>query len=299
MHLKLTDFESIVTSAQDLRRYLEENAGPLDGSSAAARDLARAEQSLAIHQAGKIPDGYDVAEGVLALANVAFLNRVVLSARGTPSESSILTRLKDLKKGVPGPLAPAVQSSQRDRTFELVCWHVCRQFTTDTVFQEPDIACRFQNDRWGLACKVTYGTPETTAGKVRGAMRQIDRADVNCGFVVVQLTNVFPHKAMYHEDPSTGVITSFHEVRALGDLMARLLIQVSDPIEEALNASHQAEPLVIGQKVRGILYVVHTLAHHQGRRAMMGCVRLTRCHRILLPSADQFIKQFNEGWQEV
>jgi hypothetical protein len=264
-----------------------------------ALDFDRAKEALAFYEAGSVPPDVDADRLVVGVANVHCLNRIIQRARGTPFEARLRSRLRDLRKGVPGQMDAAPQSATRDRVFELYCAHITTFFALDSDFGEPDVTCSFQHATWGLACKCTYGRPDTTADKLRKAVRQIERSDVDFGLVVVSLTNVFPHNRMCERDPETGEVTTFRHVEALSALMLGHLVTVSDPIERALAASHEKAPLEIPTKVRGVLYLAHTLAYNRERRTMMGCARFTRAHAVVMPGDEAFVKQFNEYWQEI
>lgn len=294
-----TDFASIVSVAEDTRRFIEDAAGPLDSASALALDFERAKEALAFYEVGKVPPEIDADALVEGMVNVHCLNRIIQRARGSPFESRLRSRLRDLKKGVPGQMNAGPQSAARDRVFELYCAHITTFFALDSDFREPDVTCSFQDATWGLACKCAYGTPDTTADKLRKGVRQIERSGVDFGLVVVGLTNIFPHDRMYERNSETGEVTTLRQVEALSALMVGHLVKVTDPIEYALAASHEMASLKVSTRVRGILYVAHTLAYNKERRTMMGCARFTRANAVVMPGDEAFVTQFNEYWQQI
>lgn len=297
MRYRLTDFDSIVESGRRTRAYVEEQTGKLDPASALATDFQRAEQALEIFKSGDLPEGADADEVIQGLATVASLNRIVQRARDTPFEDKLRPRLSDLRKGVPGQLGAGPQSSARDRVLEMLCAHVATLFAEDTDFQEPDVTCKFQGSRWGIACKALYGNESTASGRLRKGAKQIRRARVDFGVVVLQLTNVFPHDQMYQRNPDTGDVTSLSDDSALGALMMSKLVQISGAVGDAFMESSRQAPIDLPAKVRGVLHVAHTLAYHKGRRAIMGCCHFGKWQRVQLPAEIRFVEEFNRYWQ--
>jgi hypothetical protein len=76
--------------------------------------------------------------------------------------------------------------------FELLCagW-LCRFAADVDLVEPPDVACRFDGGRWGVACKAAYGQPSTTAKAIRRGAEQLEESDVEAGVVCVRITDVF------------------------------------------------------------------------------------------------------------
>ncbi len=166
-----------------------------------------------------------------ALAAVALAGQV-LRARGTSLEGVLKPRLKAMSKGVPVPLPSDASSSARNSVLETVAACGAATFAQDVEFAEPDVCCKSDGVRWGIAAKVAYGSDETVADRVNEGRDQVakqvaaDRLDN--GIVLLDMTNLMPDLLLrFPADPTKWA--SF--VRA--EDVQRLL---HDAHEERLNA---------------------------------------------------------------
>jgi hypothetical protein len=104
-----------------------------------------------------------------------------------------------LSAGNPILTGPAGKPSrERNRTWELMAASWVATFAEDVREAEPDVVCRYHGRQLGLASKVLYGT---SGGRfldiIQSGAEQIQRSNVDAGFVLLNMVEIFPHVAMF------------------------------------------------------------------------------------------------------
>ena len=197
--------EQLETLVDELEKYLFDNGVKLNPSSVFRQLLQEARQFRAVHGTGGLPTGHTY-ESYHANALSAFVwASAVLRARGTPFEQDMKPRLRLLGKGDPAAIRAGRRSRERDLLFEVIAGCALSRTVGDVHLEEPDLVCAFNGQRWGVACKVAYGTEDQIADALSDGVRQVEESNVEAGIVVVDMTNVFPHERMVPrlaEDPS-------------------------------------------------------------------------------------------------
>lgn len=112
-----------------------------------------------------------------------------------------------LKAANPILTSPAGKSSiPRNKTWELMNASWAATFCTDVVASEPDTICTFAGKRIGLASKVLYGSRDDQfLDIIRKGARQIQQQDVDAGFVLLNMVEVFPHVQLFQHMYNAGV----------------------------------------------------------------------------------------------
>ena len=292
-------FADIVRDVEQCERYLREHGLKLHPDSVLSRDIARTKELLALFQDGHVPENYAHHEAVTSMANATCLSKVIVESVGTPFEKWIRKRLRALRSGEPGPLAPGRQSQERDAIFELICGFACTRFSEDVELEEPDVTCRFLDHPWGLACKCAYGKPRTVAQRIREGINQIATSGVSKGFVVVQVTNRFPHEDMYHYDESSQTITSFHDLDAQHEVFKRLVQRTVAPIQLARYELSRQFPAKLPSSFLGVAYLAHTVAYFRQLRCVMGGIQVEKARSLNTHTEFAFAVEFNSSVQQL
>lgn len=155
----------------------------------------------------------------LFLADIA---RKVLRAQSKPDFKNLILHLKLLLEPSNFSQFSAVSVSAspkekeiNNKVFELLVGVVLFQICSNLRFDHPvssrggnpDVIGEYKGEKWGFACKVSHSEhPATFLERVREGIEQIERADVDRGFVVVNLKNLIPHDIIWpaKRHPETG-----------------------------------------------------------------------------------------------
>jgi len=299
MGVAYTDFKEIQQSIDDLVSYLESKGIALPRQSRLALAIDRGRQIVECSESKVVPPELDAHLCGGDFANVWWLSSLVARVRGTAFECELLPRLVALAKADPLPLTPGEHSTERDTMFETIVGCVCSLFASAVHFAEPDVLCTYKQVRWGLACKVAYGSSKQTAKNIRAGMGQIERSGAELGLVVVQMTNRFPHDKMYAVDHPSGGIVSLHDEAAQRTRFTGLLAPLVRDIELQMAQHLKRYPRKRDYRVRGGIFPASTVAYFRARRVVMGGVAFTRLSKLAAMPEDEFVESFNRWWQEI
>lgn len=195
-------------------------------------------------------------------------------------------------------LRDGLQSKDRDVAWELLVGAIASSFAKQVELEEPDVRCRFENARWGLAAKLLYSTNRQQHIKriVEGA-KQIEDADVDLGLVVVNGSNLLNHDEFFSELRPT-ITTSFDDPRVptalLTDAAKGFFARIdSGSLLRRLTQDGNGEARL---KTRGILFFLQAVTRVKGAATIM-----TVCHffkfRELLVGEETFWKKFHAAAQ--
>ena len=107
--------------------------------------------------------------------------------------------------------------------------------------------CTFNGERWGLECKAFYSFDrDKQCAKIVEGADQIERSPVDFGMVAVNVSNIFPHEALF--DATMNAKTS-DEVVAFANQVQRQWIQRFQPL------LRDDSPLLRGRKTRAVFFV--------------------------------------------
>jgi len=292
-------FRELVGNIGRMEEYLDTNGFALRPQSALSSDIAAARELLNLFESRNISQEYPHYEAITSLANASCLSAVVIGAAGKSFESQLKTKLEALKSGVPGPLMPGAQSKERDTVFEILCGYCCSQFSSDVSFDEPDVCLKYMGGSWALACKVAYGNPRTIANAVLTGIKQLGRIKPDVGIVMVQLTNIFPHKSMYEYDENNDQISTLHSEQAIRQQLSTLLKHTVQPIEKERMKLIEMHHPSRSSRVRAIIYLIHTVGYYQGHRTVMGTLYFQWLSNISTDAELRFASDFNSAWQDL
>jgi len=299
MGVLYTSFESIKNEVDEALQYLCDHDLEVNPITVLGNMVQEGLNLIESWRSNDYPQNYDYHQGVENLANLHAICRIVLRSRNTRFEKLLLSRLQNVLKGDPRMLSKGKHSQERDILFEVLCAYVCSQFASSVEFEEPDIRCTFQDNNWGLACKVAYGSPERFTKAIRKGEKQIEKSKSDLGLIIVQLTNKFPHDKMYWRDTKKGQIISSQNENTQRQLFKRLLRNTVKPFSNAYRDDIATNPRDWNYKVRGVLYAVHTIAYFQKRRCIMSGCYFSKYSRLNGTPESYFINLFNEKWQQV
>lgn len=294
--MKTLTFNSVIEKAEKLDAYFKSQSLSLHPSSILAQSMRKLHQIQSFYDQ-HVPDGFDAVGATNDVANLWYLCDAVLGSVGTPFEDVMKPHLALLASGNPMPLKQANRSNERDRVFELICARVCSEFASDVRFEEPDVLATYSGQRWGLACKSAYGNVATIAKAIRKGASQIKNSIAEKGLVVVQLTNIFPHRQMYLENKKTGVISSFNNEKDQYGLFASLIEKLVISIENEGAKLYQKYPVDISNRVRGVLFVTQTASLFRERTTIMAGCRLISHGKI--GEEATFGQEFNGHLQSI
>ncbi len=298
-HIDKRSFQEILANVDKFEAYLSSNDIHVHPQSGLGKQITTARELLNLFESQAIPNNYPHHDAMNSMANISCLSAIVLGSKGKPFEKQLLSKILALKSGSAAPLMPHSRSQADDTVLELLCGYTCTQFAEDVIFDEPDIYCSFEGETWGLACKSAYGTPKTIAAATRDGVKQLNKVNVDKGFVLVDLTNLFPHEEMYHYNRNADIITSLHNKRSVRTLFNDLLHYTAQSIEaERVQLFRRYDPEK-HWRVRGILYVAHTVGYFRGTRMIMGSTDFQWLSNIKANSELPFVVEFNSAWQKL
>ncbi len=193
-------------------------------------------------------------------ADLMMIWRTLSHVAGGLTNPVLAPRLRDLCSGDQTATASAQRSQARDLTFELVCLGWISRFAADVRLDEPDILCVHEGAVWGVACKVAYGDPATTARAIKKGAAQLQRSAAQFGVVAVRITDVFPHEKLptrpTPERRTVGAFLNPDDVQAaLWALAQPYIYDVMDGLDTGgVPALARRCP-----KLRAVVFVGHTL----------------------------------------
>jgi len=265
------DSAAISDAADRLASLLAQHGININPSSWLAKLIANARrlpsQSVGvIHLPNELPDETAARLERMRLGmDMMIIADVVEAASGAIHRELVKGRLRALRSGCHASTTKASSSLERNLAFELVCAGWLSQFAADVAFAEPpDLLCDFEGVRWGVACKVAYGSPNESACDItRGAM-QLESSPCHVGVVVMRISDVFPHHQVPGFDAERRMILSAPTPQHAFDLADRLADEVVGPIVAALGSQGAERLMKKHPKLQAVVFVGHTLAHVHG-----------------------------------
>lgn len=289
-------FNNVLEKSDRLITYLDGKGIKINNSSVFSKLIQDARQVQKYYEENDVPLDCPAEEFVGSVANLWHLADAILGAIGSPLEQQFEKRLKSIAKGNPCQLSNEFLSDERVDIFELICAKICSHFGTNVEFGEPDVLSRYKNMTWGLACKSAFGTERTLAKAIRKGVKQIISSDVDCGIVVVQITNTFPHNAMYGRNPENGNIMTYKDRNMYVNHFQSLIVKEVNKIELERKKLFSLNPIDSGGKVRAILYLAQTIGTFEQMMVIMGgCYQVSLCK--VKNHEDDFSKKFNHYLQ--
>jgi hypothetical protein len=183
--------------ARDFESYLTEAGVRINPSSELRVILDDALAFGRVHCSAGLPEGHSYESYHASAQSAVMWAQIVLRTKDTDFESQMKERLRLLGKGDPAMVRPGKSSRQRNLLFELRCaCALARTVPGVRLVEPPDVALCHADLDWGLACKVAYGSHDQIADAVQVGVGQVERAQVDGGLVVVDMTSVFPHADM-------------------------------------------------------------------------------------------------------
>lgn len=299
MRAQTESFESIRIRGEAVRDFLNQQRVVLHPSSALALALDGAAEAVSYWRAKLVPSEREEQRLMRDLATIDALAPVVETIRKSGPVAGLTQRLTALAAGDPHIISRGAQSAARDALFELMCWHICGKFASDVVFAEPDVCCVYRGRHFGLACKAHYGHTGRAVKAIRKGWRQIRTSQVEYGFVMLHLTNHFPHARMYGRNPADGEVLAPSDEAVLTALFDQNLQRASSLIEGAFLAHLRANPRPVDGRFQGIVYSAHTLPYFRGTRYRMGGCVYQRMHLTPPEDAWAFVQNLNAFWQDL
>jgi|GEM_PF-3168462 len=162
----------------------------------------------------------------------------------------------------PSQNAPTDRTDQDNhKLFELLVGASCDRFCDALLLENPrgketktpDVTVTFDNQRWGIACKVLHSTQDATyRDRVAEGIRQIDRADVDRGIVLLNAKALVPNGELlpFKRTSESEPYEVFETDEAWTSILVRLQKELADythrlsfDLNNSLRGS-RAEPLV-------------------------------------------------------
>jgi hypothetical protein len=159
---------------------------------------------------------------------------------------------------------------------------------------EPDIVCDFGGRSVGVAAKVLYSSePKKHLARIAEGAEQIDRSDVDEGFVVVNLVEQFPHSLMFRNFVHGDVRTAEQARHILDQWVLQFTAQY--------DLREWGRRLKGRNKTLSVLFFLPTLLHIKGRE--MPLVPYYRIHVVSIEGREERTKAFafalNQSCQHV
>lgn len=259
--------DAVAASARRLRETLESHGVRPDASSSLGAMLKTAlvdlPEAVRSHACPPGPCGH-LAERVRQLqcaADLVLIERAIHRAGAALGAGVMAARIRDLASGSHAATSPTRRSNQGDRVFELICAGAVSRIAQSVALDEPDVLCTFENERWGIACKVTSGTPEAAGKLIRVGAKQIDRSAADAGVVLVRITDVFPHEALQVLPEADGRVNCFGDPAQLPELAYRLILPFG---QAAADAAEEGGIEALGRrfsKFKAVVFTGNTVAN--------------------------------------
>lgn len=177
----------------------------------------------------------------------------------------------------------ANSTTARNKSWELLLASLAATFATNVRAEEPDVVVEFNGRSVGLAAKVLYSSePKKHLKRIVEGAAQIDAANVEEGFVVVNLVEQFPHGPMFRNFVK-GNITTADEARHILD---QWMVYFADQYDLATWGRRLKDK----SKLLSVLFFLPTLLHVQGRE--MPLVPYYRIHVFTLSGREGRAKAF-------
>jgi len=292
-------FKEIQQGIDAFVAYLESKGVSISAQSRFASAVERGRQVVASWETRVIPEGFDTHTYLADFANLWWISSLIMRVKGTELEESLIPRLNLLTKADPLPLTSGVASIERNTFFEVIVACICSLFASNVQFDDPDVVCCYGGARWGIACKVVYGSNRETAKDVRKARKQIENSDVDFGLIAVQTTNRFPHERMYTVDWTTGDISSFHNEASQRVLFMKNLVALTTAIERETIKNLKIHRREWSSKARGIIFLASTVAYFRARRVIMGGCVFSPFSWLRATPEYAFVEKMNQYWQKL
>jgi hypothetical protein len=293
-----SSFEEIRAAGEELRSLLTTHGIVLRPTSVLAEAFTNVELAMRYWKAQLLPTDHVSERLVSDLAAVQTLSAVVPTIKGSGAVPGLTERLQALGGGDPRLTSRGEQSGDRDAVFELLCWHICMQFAQDVAFAGPDVECTFQGQRFGIACKAHYGAPRRGVKAIRKGWGQIISSKVEHGFVMVHVTNHFPHERLSARGAEGQLFTPVDEA-SLNNLFEDNLTATTKPLERGLLASLNEYPKQTKGRFHGVVYAAHTLAPFRGTTYRVGGAVYQRIGPPLSDQVAAFRDKVNDYWQNL
>lgn len=238
------DFENL------LRKYGMEipPGSPLEEASIAILEMVEIHKNKAIHDT-KV-DCREKWRQALFLADVA---RKALRVQDHADFKNLLSHLELLLEPSNFSQFSAIEASAspkeketNNKVFELLVAVILFRILSNLRFDDPlkskggnpDAIGQYKAKKWGFACKVSHSeNPLTFLDRVREGVEQIEKADVDHGFVIVNLKNLVPHDIIW---PATRDKQNGDWIYGAYPLMegpAALILTIFQQFEEKVYAS--------------------------------------------------------------
>ena len=101
----------------------------------------------------------------------------------------------------------ATSTGDRNGSWELLLASLVATFAKKVrPVEPPDLVCEFRGETVGIAAKVLYSSDRGTHLKrVNEGARQLEHSNIDCGFVVVNAVELFPHEQMFKNLRSANI----------------------------------------------------------------------------------------------
>ena len=202
---------------------------------------------------------------------------------------------RELRSADPILTGPASNSTNsRNKSWELLLASLMATFASQVCAAEPDVVCNFEGRSVGVAAKVLYSAePKKHLARIAEGAEQIDRSQVEEGFVVVNLVERFPHAQMFRNFVQ-GDIRTAEQARQILDAWVWTFTEQYDLREWGRRLKSRAKTL-------SILFFLPTLLDIKGRE--MPLVPYYRIHVVSIEGREDRAKSFalalNQSCQHV
>jgi hypothetical protein len=195
-------------------------------------------------------------------ADLLLLWNAVKSARAVLSPPSFGKSLRLLAKGAHGLSAATDRSRQRDLAFELMVAGWIGTFARDIALDEPDVTSEYQGEVWGIACKTASAGPSSLRDSVKRGIAQIEKSEVDCGLLMVRLTDIYPHERLHLPlPPDRRVIRAYVNKDAAMEVAHGVFAELVEEIVRDLRFGETGSSLQWTPRLKSIAFVGHTLVH--------------------------------------
>lgn len=297
MGFRITSFDDAVARIEAFKIYLDSLGASVHPSSRLASDIRLARRILKMYHEHSIEPNFDEYSNMGRFTALHWLAERFLRIQGGPLASSIGPFFRRLSSGDQNHLYVGAQSQDRNYLFEAICAEAATQFSGEVnLGVEPDVLCRFRGNAWGLACKVIY-SGKSAAKAILEGMDQILRSGAEYGFVVVDLTNVFPHRAMFDLDPETNEVTALRYPEANAARFGGLLAKTVRPIEQRALRLLSRSSMAGNPGLRGVIYVARTACFSMQVRTVLAILSYGPLGKIYVQDEWDFVDRFNRAMQ--
>ncbi len=145
------------------------------------------------------------------LIDVAATASLLRTIRRVQQTSSVLAAAMWSRVSAHGRMVLPMKSTDRgNKLWEVVVAGAMSAHFDDVRLAEPDVTSLFGGQAWGCACKVLHSPrKDTQLARIIDGMDQIESSEVSRGIVVVNVTNLIPHRlylGTFGQPVSAGVV---------------------------------------------------------------------------------------------